>query len=88
MVASSAPIRLAHYRAYLDRPQHVIAKHVPLKVELVEQGRLVGLALAHRGLGFRWQTKVNQRLRLRPSATPAVSTQARESGDAQRASRR
>src|SRR4051812_5749171 len=52
----------------VDRPQQVIARHVPLEAELVEQRRMIGLALAHHGLGSRCQTTVNQRLSLRPSA--------------------
>ena len=64
----------------VDRPQQVIARHVTLEAELVEQRRLVGLALAHHGLGSRCQTTVNQRLRLRPSATASFSTQSTQSG--------
>src|ERR687898_572358 len=64
----------------VDRPHQVIARHVPLEAELIEQRRLVGLALAHHGLGSRCQTTVNQRLRLRPSATASFSTQSALSG--------
>jgi hypothetical protein len=53
---------------------------VPLEAELVEQRWLVGLALAHHGLGSRCHTTVNQRLRLRPSATAGFSTQSAQIG--------
>src|SRR3954469_1350838 len=59
----------------VDRPQQVIARHVSLEAELVEQRRMIGLALAHHGLGSRCQTTVNQRLSLEPSATASFSTQ-------------
>jgi hypothetical protein len=36
----------------------VIATHVPLEAELVEQRRMIGLALAHHSLGSRCQTTV------------------------------
>src|SRR3954454_9914423 len=64
----------------VDRPQQVIARHVPLEAELVEQRGLIGLALAHHALGSRRQTTVNQRLRPRPSATASFSTQSAQSG--------
>jgi hypothetical protein len=33
----------------VDRPQHVVRRHVPLQRELVEKRRLIDLPFAHHG---------------------------------------